>query len=298
MFIESYFKVTGDTRSEDNRAHLIDSVDRSAYMTQSLLKFAYPYMKSVKVDEGSKNAFLYPAGPVVHHSDGRNINNLLPYSEIAIKSQAGLSVFTLAKRFPNVEFDYANINGNTCASSMHSMYEAYDLLHNKRFDNVIVYAQDMVEDSQLHLFKQLGIDLICGDGLAVVQFTRERTENSIAEINGVSWVFSGTDTSPMSVSRAGYVKAIKDLGDIENPDYIKPHGTGTGRNNIEEESAIEELFGDTEALYYKKDIGHTQGASAVLETCMAIEDVDKGKSFLALASGLGGFYGAAFVRKI
>jgi len=297
MYIESFKLITGDTRSEDNKAHIISSIDRSTYMTQALLKFTHTYMKSIKAKKGTKNAFLYPAGPVVHHSDGRNIGNLLSYSEIAIKSQAGLSLFTLAKRFPGIDFDYASINGNTCASSLHSLHEAYDLIHNKNYDNVIIYAQDLVEKSQLLLFKQLGINIVCGDGVAAMHLTKEKTDNSIAEVLDTSWIFNNADTSPMSVSRDGYIKTLSELN-LGNVDYVKPHGTGTGRNDIEEEQAIQELFGDIKKFYYKKDIGHTQGASAIIETCLVLDEMSSNETAVVIASGLGGFYGSAYIRKI
>ena len=50
-------------------------------------------------------------------------------------------------------------------------------------------------------------------------------------------------------------------------------------------------------IYYKDKIGHTQGASAVLELAMLCDEIKKGTTAMGLASGLGGFYGGCTIRK-
>ena len=48
---------------------------------------------------------------------------------------------------------------------------------------------------------------------------------------------------------------------------------------------------------YKKDIGHTQGASTIVELGMLLDEVVVGTKSLVLASGMGGFYGGCTVSK-
>ena len=290
MVINSYFFVHGDTRLED-KSHIISTVDRDAYMTNEYAKLSKQYFESLNL-KGS-TALLVAAGPASHHSESRVFNGNYKNGSVAIKSQASYGMFNIAKLFRNVELDYANINANTCASSMHCIYEAYDLIHNKGFSHVIVIAMEQVEESELLLFRQLNIDLVCGDGFCFMVLSKE-CENPLAEINSTSFIWN-REHHPMFVSKEGYLKLISKLDN--NVDLIKPHGTGTGVNDDAENSAIQEVFGDIQKIYYKDKIGHTQGASAVLELAMLCDEIKKGTTAMCLASGLGGFYGGCTIRK-
>ena len=290
MVINSYFFIHGDTRLED-KSHIISTVDRDAYMTNEYAKLSKQYFESLNL-EGS-TALLVAAGPASHHSESRVFNGNYKNGSVAIKSQASYGMFNIAKLFRNVELDYANINANTCASSMHCIYEAYDLIHNKGFSHVIVMAMEQVEESELLLFRQLNIDLVCGDGFCFMVLSKE-CENPLAEINSTSFIWN-REYHPMFVSKEGYLKLINKLDN--NVDLIKPHGTGTGVNDDAENSAIQEVFGDIEKIHYKDKIGHTQGASAVLELAMLCDEIKKDTTAMCLASGLGGFYGGCTIRK-
>lgn len=290
MVINSYFFIHGDTRLED-KSHIISTVDRDAYMTNEYAKLSKQYFESLNL-EGS-TALLVAAGPASHHSESRVFNGNYKNGSVAIKSQASYGMFNIAKLFRNVELDYANINANTCASSMHCIYEAYDLIHNKGFSHVIVMAMEQVEESELLLFRQLNIDLVCGDGFCFMVLSKE-CEKPLAEINSTSFIWN-REYHPMFVSKEGYLKLINKLDN--NVDLIKPHGTGTGVNDEAENSAIQEVFGDIQKIYYKDKIGHTQGASAVLELAMLCDEIKKDTTAMCLASGLGGFYGGCTIRK-
>lgn len=238
------------------------------------------------VTNKGKTALLYAAGPVVHHSDGRDINNLTIAGGIVIKSQVGFNVHNIAKRFDNI--DYVSINGNTCSSSCYSFHEAKQLLE-QGFDDVIVYAEEVTESTQVLLFEQLGADVTCGNGVVRVHLTKSKTNKSLAEITDTCWVWCN-DKSPMSVSSEGYKKIIRDIG--YDCDVVKPHSTGTDRNDTEEDTAISDLLPKAELIKYKQEIGHTQGASTAIEICMLLEDArSNDKTTLCLASGMGGFYG-------
>ena len=291
MVVESYKLIVGDNRSDDNKSHIISSINRENYMTAEFMKITSEYMKNLV--SGKKNALLYAGGPAVHHSDGRNISNLLPFGSIALKSQIGLNIYTIARGFKNFDFDYMNINGNTCASSMHCIYEAYKLIHNEGYDKVIVYASDLVEPSQLLVFEQLGIDIVCGDGLAIIVFSSE-CENPLCKIDSVSWSWN-CDPSPMTVTKEGYIKMMSSLN-LENITGIKPHGTGTGRNDEAEGNAIESVgLSNVNSYKYKEEIGHTQGASSAIELCILIDRKISGNTAI-FASGLGGFYGGCVAK--
>lgn len=296
MYIESFIYRVGDTLDLESKTNKIKSIKRDDYTFNAMYDLTREFTNTITTT--GKTALLIAGGPAIHHSDTRTNNNLKQYnSNIPIKAQLGYGSYNLARWFKQVDISYMSINSNTCASSMYCLHEAMQLL-NKDYDSVIVYASDMVEESQLLLFKQLGIDIICGDGVGILVLTKNKTENSKARFINTSWVWN-LDPSPMSVSSEGYSKALRDL----NQDYydiIKPHGTSTGRNDIAEKEAINSSIKFNKEYTYKDSIGHTQGASTVIELCMLLsnEDVSTSNSILLLASGLGGFYGGASLIKI
>jgi len=287
MFIEKYTYVVGDTTREDGSI-IVKQLNRHKYMTNEYAKY-FPGL--FEADNKGSTAFLYAGGPASHHSDIRNIKELSNDGSIVIKGQIGFTAYNVARRFSNI--DHVSINANTCASSMYCFHEARWLL-SSGYDDVIIFAEDMVEQTQLLLFEQLGIELACGDGAAMMHLTRERTENTIAEITDTAWAWN-KDTSPMSVSQDGYNKVLDKI-DCSGVNTIKPHGTGTPRNDAEEDAVIAERFGGIEVKKYKQDIGHTQGASSLIELGMLLDDVDTCVA-VCLASGLGAHYGAIKVVK-
>ena len=277
MYVEKYMWLAGDI-----------ALDRTKYMTQEYSKHMKEFAESI---ESSNAALLYAAGPAIHHSDSRNFTcNNSGY--VVAKSQVGLNIMSVAKMFKNVKFEFANINANTCASSMYCLYEAKQLL--EAYDKVIIVAMEMTEPSQILMFEQLGVEIVCGDGLGIVVLNKT---SGVARIDEVSWKWNN-DRSPMSVSKEGYIKVLNELN-LEGIDVVKPHGTGTSRNDEAENEALVEMgLGDVGTKLYKKDIGHTQGASTIVELGMLLDDVVVGTKSLVLASGMGGFYGGCVVWKL
>lgn len=277
MYVEKYIWLAGKIE-----------LDRSKYMTQELGKYLKEFAEGVT---GKNVALLYAAGPIIHHSDSRNFecNNS---GVVVAKSQVGLNVMSVAKMFKNVEFEFVSVNGNTCASSMYSLYEAQRLL--EEYDKVIVVAMEMTEASQILMFEQLGVDVVCGDGLGVLVLN---SSSGIARIDEVVWKWNN-DRSPMSVSKEGYLKVLNELA-LNDIDIIKPHGTGTNRNDEAENEAIDEIgLGHATKKMYKREIGHTQGASTAIELGMLLDEMSSGTKGLVLASGMGGFYGGCTVWKL
>ena len=268
----------------------IAGVNRTSYMTQEYLRLVSDYLKSIRIS--GKVALLIAAGPAIHHSENRVVDDEYVSGSVVIKSQLGYSTYAIAKAL-GVDFEYININGNTCASSAHSVNEAYSLIHRDDYDHVVVVAMEQTEASQLLLFKQLNIELKCGDGLAIAVFSKEAVGAEITS-TAFTWYREG---HPMYVSKDGYVSLINKLVINANVNIVKTHGTGTGVNEIAERDAIAECFNDVKVLGYKDRIGHTQGASSLIELLMLVEDMTEGDSAVVLASGLGGFYGGCTVSK-
>lgn len=290
MLVNKYVNVVGDTRY--NKSHLISTVNRDKYMTDEYIKMSSEFLNSLVLD--GKTAMLVAGGPVSHHSESRVFNDEYVRGSVAIKSQMSYSIYALIHKLKNVSLDYLNINGNTCASSMHSIHEAYDLIHNKGFDHVIVIAMEQVEKDELLLFEQLNIDLVCGDGFCFMVFSKE-CDAPIAEVTSTTFVWNN-EKHPMCVSTEGYIKTIRGLSLDVN--IVKTHGTGTQVNDSAENSAINDVFQHIKTISFKDKIGHTQGASALIELAMLLDTVSCGDKVMCLASGLGGFYGGCTVTKL
>ena len=281
MKIKSYKYITG-IKTEDRVT--IPEIDRSKYTSQVFSSEMLSYVRGIETN--GRTALLIAGGPAIHHSDTRNVNGLAVEGTVVVKSQIGYNMYSIARMF-KCEIDYVSINTNTCASSMYCLHEAKRLM-NEGFLDVIVVAVDLVDDTQELLFKQLGIDLVCGDCISVVHLSKE----GIATIEEVEWLWN-RDSSPMSVSVEGYSKLVSRF-DVEGVDLIKLHGSGTDRNTEVELEAVKGF--NCKKIEYKSEIGHTQGASSVVEICMMLDREEFTKA-LVLASGLGGFYGGCIINK-
>jgi hypothetical protein len=172
---------------------------------------------------------------------------------------------------------YANINGNTCASSMYSLYEAERLL-NDGFDEVVIIAEEKTSYNTLRIFDEMKIDLKVGEGCAVIHLGKGEG------ISECKWEYE-YNRNPFGVTESGYKKVYTEC------DWINPHGTGTEPN----ENA--EGFYDKPQLRYKEKIGHTQGVSGLIEVCMVLDEPDVDGRVLCVSSGLGNWYGSCIVQK-
>jgi 3-oxoacyl-[acyl-carrier-protein] synthase-1 len=64
--------------------------------------------------------------------------------------------------------------------------------------------------------------------------------------------------------------------DPEAISVVKSHGTGTKSNNEAERNALKDLNTHFVATSYKPKIGHTMGASGLLETLLLLENMRNG----------------------
>ena len=284
MKIKSYKYKVG--QKKDGKV-IIESIDRKKFTSQVFDNDMISYIKSI-VPSSEKVAVLVAGGPAIHHSDTRNVNNLAVEGSVVVRSQLGYNSYNIARLF-DFDIDYLSINTNTCASSMYCLYEAKRLFQ-EGYTDVIIVAVDLVDDTQELLFKQLGIDLICGDCISVTHLANE----GVASVDDVAWKWN-KDSSPMSVSKEGYEKVISSL-DVSGVDFVKMHGSGTERNTEMEIEAIRARGVECRCVGYKEEIGHTQGCSTIVEVCMMLDNENFTKS-LVLASGLGGFYGGCIITK-
>lgn len=284
MKINSYYYKVGDTKTDLGME--ISGINRDTVSYMAYSKYTNEYVQNVKPC-GDKQALIVVGGPMSTHSDVRNVLDTAKSSGIAVKMIGGYGAYNIARMFKNFMFEFVDIDAMTCASGLSAIHKAKQLF-SVGYTDVIVYAVDIIEETQLLLFKQIGVDLLCGDGIGILHLSVD----GIYDIVDTTFCYN-QDSSPMSVSTEGYKKVVDSI-DTKEVDLIKMHGSGTERNTMEEYKAIEHI--ECRKIAYKSEIGHTQGASSIVEICMMV-DIEEFSKAMVLASGLGGFYGGCIVSK-
>jgi 3-oxoacyl-(acyl-carrier-protein) synthase len=239
-------------------------------------------------------------------------------------------------------------DASACASSLKVMVDVQTLIRMYGFSRVVVLSvEDSVSNSTLKFFGESGACLThekevtqmtkpsafdsLNEGFYVGQgsvFAVFEAENALAyepkaELVG-AWTASEQSTNAIGQRDDGqgfknaFEGAMYHTGVEPNEiSIIKTHGTGTKSNNQAEKTAILSTFNDFVATSYKQKIGHTMGASGLLETILLSEDLKSGqvpaienrteddKQFLSepvnvpdglclsLAAGMGNIYSAA-----
>lgn len=295
MKLSHFFYKTADT--EHNGSLVIGETlpVRERYMCDVFLSLYADIIASFQGSPTLKTALLYVGGAGEHHSLSRD-HQPLAHSSAVVKSQLGYAAHKYALKLGNI--DYMSINSNACASSLYAIYEAQNLIDREGFDEVIIIGEEWVEPNELLLYKQLGIGITCSDGFVIARFVRnELASQGCTKFLHSTWQFN-LESACLKFSKEGYSKVIRAF-EAYSIDIVKTHGTGTPNNTEAEEGAINECLSSTiPRIYYKKSIGHSQGVSALLEICKSLDDKTLiNKNILALASGLGNFYGGVLYRR-
>ena len=196
-------------------------------------------------------------------------------------------------------------DSSACASSLKVMMDVQTLIKHYGFSRVIVLAvEDQVANSTLDFFGESGAILseekaktikpsafdktnygfYVGQGAALAVFEADHVirETPIAELKG-AWTSGETGTSAIGQrdDGEGFAKAIDGAlyySSVANSQIgiVKTHGTGTKSNNLSEATALRTTLKDFVATSYKQRIGHTMGASGLLESLMLFEDMKRG----------------------
>lgn len=236
-------------------------------------------------------------------------------------------------------------DASACASSLKVLMDAEMLITHYGFDRVIVLAgEDQVANSTLDFFgetkaskapddhrapsafdsKNGGFHVGQGATLAVFETKSALSGEPIARLISAC-AASEHSTNPIGQleSGEGFTNAIRGaLVQGEVPPglitVVKTHGTGTDSNNLAERNALEAGLRNFIATSYKPTIGHTMGASGLLESILLLkslrgglvpkienrteddhkflsEDASSPKQgyMLSLAAGMGNIYAAA-----
>jgi 3-oxoacyl-(acyl-carrier-protein) synthase len=244
--------------------------------------------------------------------------------------------------------DLITTDATACVSSLKVLMDVVTIIKFYGFSRVVVLGvEDAVSHSVLDFFGESGACLTqakeesqdikpsafddrnegfyVGQGAVLAVFEAEGavTKDPKFELKG-AWSASEEVANAIGQREdgQGYVNAINGAlfhSGVVNDEIsiIKTHGTGTKSNNQAEKAAILSSFTDFVATSYKQKIGHTMGASGLLETILLWEDLCAGqvpaienrtesdKVFLSepvdapdgyclsLAAGMGNVYSAA-----
>ena len=248
--------------------------------------------------------------------------------------------------------DHVSTDASACASSLHVLMNMQTLMDNYGFDRVIVFSgEDSVNNLVLEFFGEAGASLQykdegerqpsafddknqgfhIGQGAVVAIFEKEHAGMADPLAKFVGAYSSAEDsTNPLGQREdgSGFSKAIEGalfVAKAHQNDVrlVKTHGTGTPVNNAAEKSALLRSLNEFVATSYKPRIGHTMGASGLLETGLLLRDLENGfvpkilnrtqddsvflssdapipeGLMLSLAAGMGNIYSAAlFSREV
>jgi len=249
--------------------------------------------------------------------------------------------------------DMVITDASACASSLKVMMNVCEMIRLYKFDRVIVLSlEDTVSNLVLKFFgetkavntkeiEDTGIlpsafddvngGFNIGQGAVFAVFENYKyAKNSKAQLLGA---YTAAEVSTNAIGQRedgqGFIKAIEgtlDLARMKPHDIniIKTHGTGTKSNNQAEKCAIDSVFDrDVVATSFKQRIGHTMGASGLLETCLLLDSMQEGivppivnktkkdiryisdevyvgdkMNVLSLEAGMGNVYSAAIFRTL
>lgn len=276
------------------------------------------------------------AGGNAHFAGTRSKEAILSELDYDYKIQAKTLTQIIAhqeaKHYDNVQ--RISVDHSACASSLFVLEEAKYLLEHRGFGRVIVLAvEDAVCGMSMNFFAHAGVQptprvsafdtknfgFHLGQGAVTAVFEAHRTDTSIAQVLDVNSASEEHSNSlGMREDGQGYIRAMEGC-DLTRVSIVKTHGTGTPINNLAEKTALCRMLpSHFVATSLKPSIGHTLGASGLLESVMLIEAIRltgqvpcipnrttyddvflsedrnvRGSVMLALAAGMGNIYTAA-----
>lgn len=201
-------------------------------------------------------------------------------------------------KYPNI--DTAMTFSTACSSSGHGMFHAFNLMKAGIIDKALVVGYDVlcwttnVGFDSLKLVSHAGTKpmtkqrdgISLGDGGGIVLLETNPSKEPVAEILGVASNSDGYHISspdPAGTAQTECIMSAINMSGIDKSEigYICSHGTGTVMNDEIELNTVKNLFGgqNIKMTSLKSFIGHTMGASAVLELGMSILMLKNGKIY-------------------
>ena len=261
-------------------------------------------IKQIRENPKSKQAFILAGGN--QHFAGINFR---PTKETRLSYVYKFLPFTLTQVYAGrlaqmmgIE-DLIQTDASACASSLKVMFDVQVLIKHYGFDRVVVLAvEDAVSNSVLEFFGEAKAILSPEDeakgikpsafdsqnyGFHVAQgavfavFESSPQENTIAALrHSYNASEKSTNAIGQNLAGEGFAKAIAGCVEqglnTEAVTVVKTHGTGTKSNNEAEKNALLPLNDHFVATSLKPKIGHTMGASGLLETLLLMENMRNG----------------------
>lgn len=275
MRIIDYHYLTG-TSVRDKIVH-IPELDRNKPATPQFIELSKLYVKLE-----CPTAFICIDGTNVHQSEA-GLSKGIDQHVVAIKGTSPYVAHQYASVFENKEYlvSMETVDG-TCASAIKAVYRANEIITSGKAKEVIIIGHERITPDTVRLFRELGVPLTCGDGFVYMRLGEGH------DISKVQWEWA-YHQNPFTFEKETLDKLIP----AYRIGYVKLHGTGTVSNTAAEAGLAQVAT----PLTYKKDIGHTQGISALLEACLVLDDPKIRGRILVTANGLGGYYGAFTLTK-
>ena len=198
--------------------------------------------------------------------------------------------------------DHIVTDATACASSLKALMDVQTLINFYKFKRVVVLTvEDAVSNSVLEFFgeakasltkkeEDLGIlpsafdeinyGFYVGQGAALAVF--ESSDVSSKPIATLKGAYTASEDHSNAIGQRedgqGFIRAIEGALDVsctpaEHISIVKTHGTGTKSNNVAEKAALDYTLDKYVATAYKQRIGHTMGASGLLETLVMLDDI-------------------------
>jgi len=278
MQIISYKHIVGTERFPGQIT--IPELDRHKPATPQFIELA-----DLDIELTCPTAFIFVAGSTIDQSEsglGKGTGNFSP----ALKSTSAYVAHQWLTTFKGKEkfLTSMDVTTSTCASAIEAIAMANLMIVNPydKTEEVIIIGHERTTPDTVRLFKELGIKVTCGDGFVYMKLREGH------DISKPQWKWAYND-NPFVFTR----ETLNNLIPAYKVGYVKLHQTGTV-SNTEAESDLADL---ATPIGYKSEIGHTQGISALLETCMVLDDPTLRGRILVVANGLGGYYGSFTLTK-
>lgn len=276
MRIIEYFSLHGTQKL--NGYFAIPQFDRASPTAKMAVE-----QTRLRVSLSCPTAFLYIDGVSFPASDadiGTDSSALVP----VIKTTSSYSAHCWVRSFINNEhIVLVDTISSTCAAGIQALYEANKLLESGQVEEVIIIGCERISNATLKLFKELNINITCGDGFVYMRLSKGEG------ISDIKWGYK-FNNNPFMCTK----DTLDKLAPNYPVNYVKLHGTGTKSNEDAEAGLM--LLGKN--LRYKEIIGHTQGVSSLVETCLVLDDDNIRGRILVTANGLGGYYGSFTLDKL
>ncbi len=208
------------------------------------------------------------------------------------------------------EMDHTATDASACTSSLKALMDVQTLIRFYGFDRVIVLAvEDQVNNMTLQFFgeakasltesmaqdhqvspsafdsKNFGFYIGQGAAFAVFESEDALKRSKLRARAELMSAWTATEVATNAIGQRedgqGFRRAIEGALKLckvssEQIKIVKTHGTGTKSNNEAEKAALEKCLSNFVATSYKQRIGHTMGASGLLETLLLFNDLEKG----------------------